>query len=886
MVKNTFKLVFIYAIILGIAGALASGFINMGLIAFSLIDEMAINFDSANGSFARQNNYIMITIYKIIASLLALLPLVLLIKVSTGALILKPMSLLAFTARTGVNTVNRTSRGLVNATRNGIGNSMNAIRGIAKGDPMSMYRSARYAEMALGRNNKLTNLLRRGGDISDFSQNLAGNRGEAKPDTDKEKKSDGVMSKINEATKPKDNKQIARNMSDREARARALKDMRKSQSDHIKSLKNQRRNAFKQEDKDALTKEINAAQRELDNMRDASMVNRLSFIPGVDASEFNGFIEEYDKNHEHLEIGSLANRIPGGIRNASNAVSNTINQVLNDTGLPQVKPTKAEGERALFFAAHSNALPVTKQVADAEIAKRAQTIGNPATRMAGLNEGSVKEEDREEDILRIARDGRGIPSEVLAAAQILGSFTAIYGGHLNPAYRFDSNATRGQIERAHLDAAQGYADGMDPGVAQEKINEDIRRIQKEARERSSLFTLDYNEFSHFAKESGVHNIGFKDADSDMIGQLGNAYVYEDGEGNKAIRFSKMQVRESKNDTDSVTTLKNVDVLLDQESQQKVKDNGLSNEEIVRGLAEGTLSASSTTATGSDGQEESIPTESISLVEQIRKEVELKKETEKEIKEYRQGANEQVTPNNVNEQATSNNANEQASPNNVNEQASPNNANEQTLPVTASTQQTVASAPQQVIQPGEKRVIQGSPVSNTNTTVQEINNIAGGQVATVSDNGNIQFSLNNEQIERLARTMRAGGQSTREAKGSEDTANFINNILDSLIPGSSSGGGSTVNQTNNSNNTNNTSNYRAGDSVNIVVNPSTGQQTYTRSSRGEGSTAAPSVSVSGIEKDLYSARQNLNSRMVNEQLERADEQIGGEERGNRLNGPRE
>ena len=847
MVKNTFKLVFIYAIILGIAGAIASGFINTGLIVFSLLDDWNIGYDSATESFASQNNFILLTIYKIIASILALLPLMLFIKFSTGAFIFKPSQLLAFTGRAGLNTVNRTGRGLFNAARNGIGNSMNAIRSIAKGDPMSMYRSARYAEMALGRNNKLSNILRRGADVSDFSQNLAGNKGEAKEDKDKK---DGFLSKSNEKTQPKSNKDIARNIADYEKRKRALNDMRKSQKDHIKHLKNKKRNALKPEDQEAIQKEIDKAKEDLKDMRESSLANRASFLPGVDASVFNDMIEEYDKNHEYLEIGNLANKIPGGVRNASNVLNNKLTQILNATGIPQVKPTNAEGERGLFFASHSHALPVDQSVADAEVDKISSGIGDPSTKMAGVPSGTVVEEEREEEIQRIIKDGRGIPSDILSAAQFLGSFAAIYGGHLNPMHQFDANATRGQIERAHLDSAQEYANGMQPGVSKDKINEDIRRIQQDAKERSSLFTLDQNEFRHFAKESGIQNIGFKDTDSDMIGQLGNAYIYEDDEGNKAVRFSKMQIRENKDDPESATTLKNVDILLDEESQQKVKENDFSNEEIVRGLAEGSLNASSTITTGEDGQEETISTESISLVDHIKKEVELKKETEKEIKEYRQEIN--------NNSDTSENV----------------------------STQRVETTQKEYIQPGETKTIQGAPISNTvaNNAVQEVNDIAGAQVATVSDNGDMKISLNNEQIERLA-AMRYRGESTKEAKGSEDTANFINNLLDSLLPGSSSDSPTVNNNYTNSddNRTNNVSNYRNGDSVNITVNPSSGEQTFERSSRKETSASAPDVTIDGINKDLYDAQQSRNSRMLDEQLERSQEQLGKEERGNRLGG---
>ena len=192
-----------------------------------------------------------------------------------------------------------------------------------------------------------------------------------------------------------------------------------------------------------------------------------------------------------------------------------------------------------------------------------------------------------------------------------------------------------------------------------------------------------------------------------------------------------------------------------------------------------------------------------------------------------------------------------------------------------------------IQPGETKTIQGSPMSSTvtNNTVQEVNNIAGSQVATVSDNGEMKISLNNEQIERLS-AMRYKGESTKEANGSEDTANFINNLLDSLLPGSSSSDSPTVNNnyTNSDDNrTNNVSNYRNGDSVNITVNPSSGEQTFERSSRKETSASAPDVTIDGINKDLYDAQQSRNSRMLDEQLERSQEQLGKEERGNRLGG---
>ena len=95
MIKNTFKLVFVYALILGIAGALVSGFINTGLIIFSLIDDWLIGTDPSSGSFESQNNYIAITINKIIAAIIALAPLVLLAKISTGAFIWKPLQLLS-----------------------------------------------------------------------------------------------------------------------------------------------------------------------------------------------------------------------------------------------------------------------------------------------------------------------------------------------------------------------------------------------------------------------------------------------------------------------------------------------------------------------------------------------------------------------------------------------------------------------------------------------------------------------------------------------------------------------------------------------------------------------------------------------------------------------
>lgn len=856
MVKNTFKLVFIYAIILGIAGAIASGFINMGLIIFSLLDDWAIGYDSATESFSSQNNYIMLTIYKIIASILALLPLMLFIKFSTGAFIFKPLQLLAFTGRAGLNTVNRTGRGLFNAARNGIGNSMNAIKSIAKGDPMSMYRSARYAEMALGRNNKLSNILRRGADISDFSQNLAGNKGEAKEEEDKDKK-DGFFSKVNEKTQPKKTEDL---LSGRARRNAVLHNIKKAEKAKKNQLKKDMKNLDPESD------EYKDKKKQLEEAKEnISMANKGLASPALrqkTKDKYDDFIKEYDDAHENLRVTDLKNNnVPGAFKTAQNFLNNHITQILNASSTPAITPTNAEGERAVKVGSHSGALPVDEQIASDELDKISKSIGVPSKHMAGLATGQTGEEERQEIIDRVEAEGRGIPSAVQSASQLLGSSAAIYGAHLNSSEQFDSNATSQRIQQGHLDNAEMYKEGVQSSLIRENLGDKIRTARQEARMREGLFSLDNSEYEEIKRNHQVGQVVFKDEDSDMLGFAGKASVYRrDRDGNKAVRFENMEVRDI-HDPDMITKLKEVDVLLDPESQSKVKKDGLSNEEIVQGIAEGTLGAVAVKAIDGENNEKEIGIENISFVEQVRREVELK---DKNYENSPQTSGSTIQNDNIKTE----------------------NAQQSDQVASGSTQR-VETVQKEYIQPGETKTIQGSPMSSTvtNNTVQEVNNIAGSQVATVSDNGEMKISLNNEQIERLS-AMRYKGESTKEANGSEDTANFINNLLDSLLPGSSSSDSPTVNNnyTNSDDNrTNNVSNYRNGDSVNITVNPSSGEQTFERSSRKETSASAPDVTIDGINKDLYDAQQSRNSRMLDEQLERSQEQLGKEERGNRLGG---
>lgn len=855
MVKNTFKLVFVYAIILGIAGAIASGFINTGLIIFSLLDDWAIGYDSATESFASQNNYVMLTIYKIIASVLALLPLMLFIKASTGAFIWKPLQLLSFTGRAGLNTVNRTGRGLFNAARNGIGNSMNAIKSIAKGDPMSMYRSARYAEMALGRNNKLSNILRRGGDISDFSQNLAGNKGEAKEE-DKDKK-DGFLSKVNEKTQPKKTEDL---LTEGQRRNAVLHNIKKAEKARKNQLKKDMKNL------DPRSDEYKDKKDQLEEAKEnISMAKKGIASPALrqkTKDKYDDFIQAYDDSHENLRVTDLKdNNVPGAFKTAQNFLNNHITQILNASSTPAITPTNAEGERGVKIGSHSEALPIDDQVAAEELDKVSKGIGVPSKHMAGLAAGQTDEEERQEIIDRIEAEGRGIPSAVQSASQLLGSSAAIYGAHLNPSEQFDSNATSQRIQQGHLDNAEMYKEGVQSSLIRENLGDKIRTARQEARMREGLFALDNSEYEEIKRNHQVGQVVFKDEDSDMLGFAGKASVYRrDRDGNKAVRFENMEVRDM-NDPDMITKLKEVDVLLDPESQSKVKKDGLSNEEIVQGLAEGTLGAVAVKAIDGENNEKEIGIENISFVEQVRREVELK---DKNYENSPQTSGSTIQ----NDNTETGNAQQ------------PNQA-------TSGSTQKVETVQKEYVQPGETKTIQGAPMSSTvtNNTVQEVNNIAGSQVATVSDNGDMKISLNNEQIERLA-AMRHRGESTKEAKSSEDTANFINNLLDSLLPVSSSSDSPTVNNnyTNSDDNrTNNVSNYRNGDNVNITVTPSTGQQTFERSSRKESNASAPDVTIDGINKDLYDAQQSRNSRMLDEQLERSQEQLGGEEKGNKIGG---
>lgn len=855
MVKNTFKLVFIYAIILGIAGVIASGFINTGLIIFSLLDDWAIGYDSATESFASQNNYILLTIYKIIASILALLPLMLLIKASTGAFIWKPLQLLSFTGKAGLNTVNRTGRGLFNAARNGIGNSMNAIKSIAKGDPMSMYRSARYAEMALGRNNKLSNILRRGADVSDFSQNLAGNKGEAK-EGDKDEK-DGILSRINERTQPKKTEDL---LSGRTRRNAVLHNIKKAE----KARKSQLKKDMK--DLDPRSDEYKDKKKQLEEAKEnINMANKGLASPAIrqkTRDKYDDFIKEYDDAHENLRVTDLKNNnVPGAFKTAQNFLNNNIMQILNASSTPAITPTNAEGERAVKVGSHSGALPVDEQIASDELDKISKGIGVPSKHMAGLATGQTDKEERQEIIDRIEAEGRGIPSAVQSASQLLGSSAAIYGAHLNSNEQFDSNATSKRIQQGHLDNAEMYKEGVQSSLIRENLGDKIRTARQEARMREGLFALDNSEYEEIKRNHQVGQVVFKDEDSDMLGFAGKASVYRrDRDGNKAVRFENMEVRDM-HDPDMITKLKEVDVLLDPESQSKVKKDGLSNEEIVQGLAEGTLGAVAVKAVDGENNEKKIGIENISFVEQVRREVELKDK------------NYENSP--------------QTSGSTIQNDSTETGNSQQPNQDTSGSTQKVETVQKEHVQPGETKTIQGAPISNTvaNNTVQEVNDIAGAQVATVSDNGDMKISLNNEQIERLA-AMRYRGESTKEAKSSEDTANFINNLLDSLLPGSSSSDSPTVNNnyTNSDDNrTNNVSNYRNGDNVNITVTPSTGQQTFERSSRKESNASAPDVTIDGINKDLYDAQQSRNSRMLDEQLERSQEQLGGEEKGNKIGG---
>ena len=854
MVKNTFKLVFIYAIILGIAGAIASGFINTGLIVFSLLDDWNIGYDSATESFASQNNFILLTIYKIIASILALLPLTLLIKATTGAFIWKPLQLLSFTGRAGLNTVNRTGRGLFNAARNGIGNSMNAIKSIAKGDPMSMYRSARYAEMALGRNNKLSNILRRGADVSDFSQNLAGNKGEAKEE-DKDKK-DGFLSKVNEKTQPKKTEDL---LSGRARRNAVLHNIKKAEKARKNQLKKDMKNL------DPRSDEYKDKKDQLEEAKEnISMAKKGIASPALrqkTKDKYDDFIQAYDDAHENLRVTDLKdNNVPGAFKTAQNFLNNHITQILNASSTPAITPTNAEGERGVKIGSHSEALPIDDQIAAEELNKMSKGIGVPSKHMAGLAAGQTDEEERQEIIDRVEAEGRGIPSAVQSASQLLGSSAAIYGAHLNSSEQFDSNATSQRIQQGHLDNAEMYKEGVQSSLIRENLGDKIRAARQEARMREGLFSLDNSEYEEIKRNHQVGQVVFKDEDSDMLGFAGKASVYRrDKDGNKAVRFENMEVRDM-HDPDMITKLKEVDVLLDPESQSKVKKDGLSNEEIVQGLAEGTLGAVAVKAVDGENNEKEVGIENISFIEQVRREVELK---DNDYKNSSQTSGSTIRNDNAETENT-----------------------QQPNQTTSGSTQKVETVQKEYVQPGETKTIQGAPMSNAvaNNTVQEMNSITGEQVASISDNGEMKISLNNEQIEKLA-AMRHRGENTREAKGSEDTANFINNLLDSLLPGSSS----TVNNnyTNNDDNrTNNVSNYRHGDNVNITLDTSTGQQTFESSGRKESNASAPDVTIDGINKDLYDAQQSRNSQMLDEQLERSQEQLGGEERGNRLGGERE
>lgn len=847
MIKNTFKLVFIYALILGIAGALASGFINAGLIIFSLIDDWLIGTDPSSGSFESQNNYIVITINKIIAAIIALAPLVLFAKLSTGAFIWKPLQLLSFTGRAGLNTVNRTGRGLFNVARNGLGNSVNAIKSIAKGDPMSMYRSARYAEMALGRNNKLSEILRRGADVSDLSQNLAGNKGEAQTDEDKEGKS-GLLSKINEKTQPKDNKDLLTGRAKRDA---ALSNIKKAEKARKRQLKKEMYHM------DPMSDAYKEKEKELQEAQEAiNMARKGILTPGIrekTRDKYDDFITAYDQSHENLQVTDLKdNNVPGAGRMAQNFLNNHLMQILNASSTPMITPTNAEGERGVEIGSHSGAPEMDAEAASKAVSEFSKEMGNPMKHIAGQPEGQTDEEERQEIIDRIERDGRGIPSSVQSAAQLLGSSAAIYGAHLNPIYEFDSNATSQHIQQGHVENAEIYRDGIQAGFIKENLGNNIEAARREARIKAGLFTLANSEYEEIKRNHEVGQVSFMDEDSDMIGFAGNAAVYRrDSDGNKAVRFRNMEVRDS-DDPDIVTTLKEVDVLLDQESQNRVKKEGFSNEEIVRGLAEGTLGAVAIHAIDGENGEREIGLENISFIEQVRREVELK----------------DSNYNNTQQNNTS--------------PGSPAQNETQTVPETA---QQTGQQSRQAVQPGETRAVQGAPVSSSvaNSSVDEFNKMAGERVASIGENGEVKISLDSGQIERLA-AMRYRGESGRESKGSEDTANFINNILDAIIPGSSSENDHSVH---NDNSTNNVSNYRSGDNINFTLDPSTGKQTIERSSRNNASSdSAPDVTPGDINKDLYKAQQEQNTRMIDEQLERSQEQLGGEEKGNRLEGPRE
>lgn len=859
MIKNTFKLVFVYAIILGIAGALASGFISTGIIVFTLIDQLFVHFDSSSAAFTSQSNYVDITIVKIVAALAALLPLTLLIKLTTGALILKPTSLLAFTARTGVNTVNRTTRGLTNAARNGLRNSVDAVKGIANGDPMSMYRSARYAEMAMGRSNKFTRLLRRGGDIADFSQNLAGNTGETRD------KKDAKDNKDSKFMKPKKTSDIAKEFDNNNKRQRALNNIRRHQRREVWQARWGKFFADTPEAKAEAQKRLEDADTVLWSARAASAKNRL----GLGADKFDDFIERYDSAHPELTVAKMSgNAIPEHARNAANWITSNATQILNSSSSPDVTTTNAEGERGEFFSTHSSAAEVDEEVANAELDKIEKATGNPIKHMAGLPDGQTDEEERLEISDRIAVEGRGILSRIKSAAQIMGSNSAIYGTHLNGNRYFDSNASRQDIEQGHVDSAEKYAEGMDSGVAKEHLEEDVQRIRREARDRNGLFTLSHEEFQQAAAANGIDEISFKDQDADFIGDVGKAYVYENEDGERMVRLSQVEVKENVDDPNSATTLKDVDIMLDKESQQMIQERGLTNEEIVQGLAEGKLNAQVVNSSTGENGETTSRVESISFVEQIRKEVETQKEYTTQTTENRQ-----ITQDSA--------------------QASSAQGSNQQVETQSSNQQAASQGP---LQPGQARVIQGAPVSNEVVTnsVQGINETVGSNVATISDNGEIKISLDSAQIERLI-ARRSEGESSRgssrESNANEGSTNFINSIIDALSPSSASSVGSTVtnnNSTTTNNNTNNSTNnsstYRSGDNVNVFIDPSTGKQRYERSNRDTSS--APEVSSAGIEEELYNAQMNRNSERLQEQIENASDQIGGEERGNRLGGARE
>lgn len=805
MVKNTFRLVFIYSIIIGIAGAIASTFIHGGLLVFSVVDQMFINYDSSAGAYVTENNYVVITIVKIIMSILLLVLLGVVISKIAGAVIVNPVSMLAFTGKSGFNAVNRTTRGLGGAVRDGFGGAMNAVRGIRSGDPASLYKSARYADLMLGRRNTLSRILNTGAEINQF-RNLDGNKGEVKDDAESNKKGklrvkdkDELLEGMLMGKRPQQRYRLNQIKKDEKARLANLEDLLNNTEDPREI---ERLAAAIAEAKD------NIAQADYGLVHDMSRERR---------DKANEFINAYNDAHKNHEVGEHEDKLPGEGNRSNTMVNSNVTQNLNHSETPDMKETNADGERAMDIGTQQNAQDMEEKSVEAEIAKEAGRIGNPATHAAGLPAGETDEVERAQIVERVHSNGRAIPSDIMSGVEALEN-GSIYGSHLSTRSHLDSNANPQQIKEAHINSSEQYAEGMVDGAVRDYLNEDNIEVRKSIRDKQGLFTIDNDRFREIMSENDIDGVDFYDQD-EMVATAGSVMVYENENGQKAIRFNEVLVDTESGDQ---VIVRDMDVMLDDNAQEQIQQYNLSNEQIVQGFAEGKFNGAMSPAGANVNGEQNLQPEQVSFIDQIRQEVEAQRLETQQVPQGQPAGSSQVT--------------------------APG-----TVAPTAIPQQRIEVTPM--------------TVQSANQTAQVLNTIAGNDVAHIDNHGNMQVSLTPETIDRLV-SQRSEG-SFASAGLPEDATRFVNGLLNSMISNRDAGdtvrGNVTNYTTNNEFEENHSTFYRNGDNVKVQYNPTTGQQIVTRTPAEN----ASEVDIDSLQEEARRAAAAQNERRLDEMMERAD-----------------